>query len=390
MTGLPQARIAIISLHTSPFDQPGSGDSGGMNVEIRALAGLLGRRGVATDIFTRAGREPAVEEVGPLTRVISAPASEFGPYDLVHSHYWRSGHVGTELARSWDVPLVASYHTLAEVKNLSLAPGDLPEPLARVAGERRTIKAADRLMAPTEDHARHLIELYDADPARIRVVPPGVDTLRFYPRDAEEARARLGLGAGPVVLFLGRLQPLKGPDLALRAFAEALRGAQDVMRDATLVIVGGPSGAASASIRPWLEDVAHGEGVHDRVRFVPPQPHEDLPWIYSAADVLLMPSRSESFGLAALESQACGTPVIASSVGGLRYAVADGVGGYLVEGRDPSSYAGRILEILTAESDDLSRGAVGHASTLPWELAVDRLLSVYGELTPALASEAAS
>ena len=413
---LPRARVAVISLHTSPLDQPGIGSSGGMNVEIRALAGLLGDRGVAVDIFTRcAGRGvPEIERVGSLARVIQVQAgpcaeidgpdlpslvprfadevirmeAELGPYDLIHSHYWMSGPAGIAAARRWEVPLLASFHTLAEVKNLAAEEGDPLEPLARVAGEKKVVGAADRLVAPTRDDAHNLIELYGADPGRIRVVPPGVDAGLFHPRDRAEARDRLGVGTGPVILFVGRLQRLKGPDLAIRAFAEAARLSPATMRDATLLFVGGPSGRGG--VRDWLEGVVASEGLGGRVGFLAPRAHEDMPWVYSAADVLVMPSRSESFGLAALEAQACGTPVVAAAVGGLEHAVGDG--GFLVEGRDPAGYAEALLRVLSSPrlAASLSRGAVSHASAFPWERTVDGLLEVYGELMPDLESAKAS
>jgi D-inositol-3-phosphate glycosyltransferase len=410
------ARIAVISLHTSPLDQPGTGDSGGMNVEIRAVAERLGDRGIATDIFTRcAGRpRPEVESVDPMTRLIQVQAgpcaevdklelpslvpdfsegilrrgAELGPYDLVHAHYWLSGPAGVTAARRWDVPLVASFHTLAEVKNRAF--GDRREPASRVEGERRAIEAAHRVVVPTREDAGALVGLYGADAARVRVVPPGVDRSVIHPRDRGIARARLDLAGGPVVLFVGRLQELKGPDLAIRAFAEAVRGAPDLMRAATLLVVGGPSGAPGAE--SWLPDVASAEGVLDRVRFLPPVPHEDLSWVYSAADVLLMPSRSESFGLAALEAQACGVPVVASGVGGLRTAVHHGVSGYLVDGRDPGAYASRVLAILESPrmAERLARGAIAHAARFPWDATVDSLLGLYAELLPVLEPAAAS
>jgi D-inositol-3-phosphate glycosyltransferase len=410
------ARIAVISLHTSPLDQPGTGDSGGMNVEIRAIAERLGARGIATDIFTRcAGRpRPEVESVGPMSRLVQVQAGpcaevdklelpslvpdfaqailrrgdELGPYDLVHAHYWLSGPAGITASRTWDVPLVASFHTLAAVKNR--ASGDRWEPAWRIEGERRAIEAADRVLVPTREDAGALVDLYGAETARVRVVPPGVDRGLFRPRDRRVARLRLGLGAGPVLLFVGRLQELKGPDLAIRAFADTVRRAPDVMRAATMLVVGGPSGAEG--VGPWLHGVASAEGVLDRVRFLPPVPHAELSWVYSAADALLMPSRSESFGLAALEAQACGVPVIASSVGGLRTAVRHGIGGFLIEGRDPGTYASRVLAILDSPrmAARLARRGIAHAARFPWEATVDALQSVYAEVLPVLEPAAAS
>lgn len=420
VTTSPVARVAVVSLHTSPFDQPGAGSSGGMNVEIRALSERLDARDVAVDIFTRcAGREvPEVERVGPLTRVIQVQAgpcaelpgaeltgvagsftegllrrgAELGSYDLVHSHYWLSGEAASGAARRWGIPLVASFHTLAEVKNLALADGEAPEPLARVAGERRTIHAADRVLVATRDDAHHLIDLYSADPLKIRIVPPGVDGRRFRPRDSDEARKRLGLGPGPLALFVGRLQRLKGPDLAIEAFSEALRGEPGLMRDARLLLVGGPSGPEAGSIRQWLEALVASHGLRDRVTFVPPQPHDQLARYYSAADVLLMPSRSESFGIAALEAQASGTPVVAAEVGGLRQAVRDGGGGFLITGREPAAYAEAIVRIVASPdlARRLARSGVSHAAAFSWERTVDGLLAAYGELVPGLESAQAS
>ncbi len=415
-----RARIAVISLHTSPLDQPGSGDAGGMNVEVREVATRLADRGVAVDVFTRcAGRGvPEIELLGPLTRVVQVPAGPcagvdklqlpelvvqfaeevarrgeaLGPYDLVHGHYWLSGGGGLLAARRWGVPLVLSFHTLAEVKDLALADLEQREPSVRGAGERRAIRAADRVVVPTASEAHHLVELYGARPARLRVIPPGVDGSVFFARPRAEARRRLGLGSGPVVLFVGRLQELKGPELAIRAFAEAMRRDPDGMARAELVLVGGPSGPGAEGILPMLEHVAVLEAATDHVRFVTAQPHEEMPWVYSAADLLVVPSRTESFGLSALEAQACGVPVVGARVGGLTVSVRDGASGYLLDPRDPKAYAERALAILSSPelAARLSDGAVAHASAFPWERTVDDLLAVYAEFVPALEAAAAS
>jgi D-inositol-3-phosphate glycosyltransferase len=414
-TGDVRARVAVVSLHTSPLDQPGTGDSGGMNVYIREVAGRLARRGVAVDVFTRcAGRGvPEVENLGPLTRVIQVNAgpcapvpkdelpalvplfvshvmdrywSQGRPYDLIHAHYWLSGSVGTVARSRWSVPLVASFHTLGEVKNRALSRVAW-EPPARLLGERQAIMASDRILAPTPLEAEHLKALYGAPADRIRIVPPGVDNETFRPRPKEEARDRLGLGGSPrVVMFLGRIQPLKGPDVAIRTVAEAIRRDESATRGLVLAVVGGPSGSGGISQLDSLADLARSLGIGDRVRFLAPRPHEELPWVYSAADVLLMPSRSESFGLAALEAQACGVPVVASVVGGLRYVVADRRSGFLVEGHDPRRHATRLLELLREPelSRRLSIGAVEQAARYPWTETVEGVLDVYGELIPEL------
>jgi D-inositol-3-phosphate glycosyltransferase len=405
------ARVAVVSLHTSPLDQPGTGDSGGMNVFVRALAERMGDRGIAVDVFTRcAGRGvPEIERVGPLGRVIQVQA---GPctavakphlpgllpdfagslldlvegqglrYDLVHSHYWLSGRAGIAASRAWQVPLVSSFHTLGRVKDLSLAPGEAPEPPERMAAEMEVIAASDRVLAPTPAEAAHLIDLYGAGSEKVRVVPPGVDRAVFRPRPAMEARRALGLDDVRVLLFVGRLQALKGPDLAIRALAEAIR--LDPGRDLVLVVAGGPSGPGPDPIGR-LRGLAATLGVADRIRFLPPRPHLDLPELYAAADVVLVPSRSESFGLVALEAQACGVPVVASSIGGLRYVVGHGHGGYLTPPNDPGAMARRALEIL--RDPDLARrfsaGAVDQAALFPWSSTTERLASVYAELVRA-------
>jgi D-inositol-3-phosphate glycosyltransferase len=384
-----------------------------MNVYIREVAGRLAEREVAVDVFTRcAGRGvPEIEHLSPLTRVIQVNAGPCAPvpkddlphlvplfvdhvmeryrdgrpYDLVHAHYWLSGPAGNAARSRWGVPLVASFHTLGEVKNR--APGGGPREVpARLLGERQAITAADRILAPTPLEAEHLKALYGARAGRIRIVSPGVDVEEFRPRPKEEAKSRLGLGGRRVAMFLGRIQPLKGPDVAIRTVAEAIRGGRDGTRDLVLAIVGGPSGPGGIGDLEALARLARELGIGERVRFFAPRPHDDLPWVYSAADVFLMPSRSESFGLAALEAQACGVPVVAAGVGGLRYVVADRRSGFLVEGHDPARHARRLLEILRDSelSRRLSRAAVGQAARYPWTQTVEGVLGVYRELIPDL------
>jgi D-inositol-3-phosphate glycosyltransferase len=277
---------------------------------------------------------------------------------------------------------VASFHTLGKVKNSALADGDLPEPPVRLAGEQRIVRGADRILAPTPAEARQLVGLYGADPGRIRIVPPGVDRSIFSPRPRPEARARLHLSNARLLLFVGRLQPLKGPDVALRAIAEAVAREPELTSDVMLGVVGGPTGTHPHDEIARLMELAATAGVGDRVLFFPPQPHERLVDFYSAADALIVPSRSESFGLVALEAQACGTPVIASAVGGLRYSVADRESGFLVEGHDPRDYADRILALLSdpAMATRLSRGALRHAARFSWDATAAGIRDVYFEV----------
>lgn len=406
--GHTRARVAVVSLHTSPLDQPGTGDSGGMNVYIRSVARELGRRGVEVDVFTRcAGRGvPEVQPLGPRSRVIQMQAGPCAPvpkadlprhvrrfgealserigggYDLVHAHYWLSGWAGWTAAARWGIRLVASFHTLGKVKNRFLAPGDVPEPIVRLSGERDVIRTADRVLVPTAEEASHLVGLYGAAPDRIRVISPGVDRAVFSPRSRATARAALGLEGKRVALFAGRFQPHKAPEVAIRAVAEARRRAPGVAGDLVLAMVGGPSGGSASVER--LREVADRAGVSDGVRFFAPVPHERLAEMYAAADLVLVPSRSESFGLVALEAQACGVPVIASDVGGLRVAVAHGRSGLLVRGHDPAAYAEEMLRVLgdSALADRLSRGARSHAAGFSWGRTADRVLSAYAELLP--------
>ncbi len=409
-------RAAIISVHTSPLDQPGVGDAGGMNVYIVEVARRLAEAGVEIEVFTRATSSdlPASVEMAPgvhVRHVISGPfeglAKEDLPaqlcafthgvmraeasrppgfYDLIHSHYWLSGQVGWLAKDRWGVPLVHTAHTLAKVKNALLADGDRPEPLARIIGEEQVTAESDLLVANTPSEARDLVRLYGAEPERVSVVEPGVDLDRFVPPVAGlelaakvSARRRLGLPAdGDIVAFVGRIQPLKAPDVLLRAAADLHRRSPEVARRLTTVIVGSPSG--SGLDRPTaLIDLASSLGIADSVRFLPPLSGSALPDLYQAADLVGVPSHNESFGLVALEAQACGTPVVAASVGGLVTAVRDGVSGALITGHDPTDWArviGGLLE-QPARRAALSAGAIAHAREFSWNRTAEGLLAAY-------------
>jgi len=407
----PRPRVAVVSLHTSPLDQPGTGDSGGMNVYVRAAAEQLARRGIDVDVFTRR-RAPDVaeiEEISPGSQIVhvtagpraAVPKEELPPhlpefldgvlrrsravggYDLVHAHYWLSGWVGGRAKDAWGVPLVASFHTLGKVKNYSLARGEPPERADRLEGEEAVVLCADRIMAATPTEAAQLVGLYRADPDLIRLVPPGVDHGVFFPRPRASAHARLHLTDVRLLLFVGRLQPHKGPDIAVRALAETLARDPLGTEDVVLAIVGGPSGTGHGAEVARLMDLAGALGVEERVMLFPPQPQVRLADFYAAAEVVLVPSRSESFGLVALEAQACGTPVIAAEVGGLRYVVDDEVTGYLVEGHDPADHAERVLRILRDPVAACRMGEAGlaHSLRFSWDATAEEILTVYGELT---------
>lgn len=407
MVGWPTPRrIATLSVHTSPLEQPGTGDAGGMNVYIVEVAKRLARLGVEVEVFTRATRSelPPVVEMAPGVTVRHVNAGPYeglskeelpsqlcafthgvlraeaahppGHYDLIHSHYWMSGQVGWLARERWGVPHVHTAHTLAKVKNMLIAEGDRPEPKARVIGEEQVIAESDRLVANTRFEAQDLVHHYDADPARTAVVQPGVDLDRFRPGPAD--RARLGLPpTGRIIAFVGRIQPLKAPDVLIGALA-VLKAAGE--RDATLVICGGPSG--SGLDRPSaLIELAASLGVTDSVVFLPPQSGDDLATLYRCADLVAVPSYNESFGLVALEAQACGTPVVAAAVGGLVTAVKDGVSGVLVDGHDARDWARVLAKLLAAPRlrRRLSAGAVAHAAEFSWDRTAEGLLRVYRE-----------
>jgi D-inositol-3-phosphate glycosyltransferase len=301
---------------------------------------------------------------------------------LVHSHYWLSGWVGRSTKEIWGIPLVASFHTLGKVKNSSLAPGERPESAARLAGEEAVIGDADRIMAATPAEAAQLVGLYTADPGRISLVPPGVDHQLFFPRPRDEAKARLHLAGVRLLLFVGRLQAHKGPDIAIRALAETVARDPGGTVDVVLAVVGGPSGAGHGIEVGRLMELAAALGVGERVMFFPPQPQSRLADFYAAAETVLVPSRSESFGLVALEAQACGTPPVAAAVGGLRYVVADGVTGFLVEGHDPGDHAERVLQLLRDPrmARRMGRAAVAMSLRFSWESTAEEILSVYREV----------
>lgn len=405
-------RVAMVSLHTSPLDQPGTGDAGGMNVYVVEVARRLAACGIAVDIFTRATSsrlEPVVEmadgvtvhhvHAGPfegLTKdqlpgqlcvfareVLRAEAAHpAGHFDVVHSHYWLSGQVGALARDRWGVPLVHSMHTMAKVKNQALAEGDTPEPAARVIGEEQVVEAADVLIANTDLEAKQLINLYDADPGRVEVVHPGVDTEVFRPLSAaEHARARAERDLADdalVLLFAGRIQPLKAPDVLLRAVAELVARRPDLRGRLVVPVVGGPSG--SGLERPAaLANLAAELRIDDVVRFVPPVPQHELSGWYAAATLVAVPSYNESFGLVAAEAQASGAPVVAAAVGGLTTVVRDGHSGLLVDTHEPRDWAAALERVAgdAALRDRLAAGALEQARHFSWEATAAQTVAVY-------------
>ncbi len=419
-------RLAVLSFHTSPLAQPGTGDGGGMNVYVRELSASLARAGVFCDVYTRrdspelpasvfvepgfevhhvsAGpaapvpKEHLFEHVGEFTervmehmtglvpRPASPAADHFGEPDelpgAIHANYWLSGVAGHEIKHRLGLPLVSTFHTLDRVKAEAS-----PEEDSDVASGRRArleaevIGCSDALCASCSVEADQLVELYDANPGRIHLVAPGVDHAFFSPGNRAFAKEALGLnGPGPLLLYVGRIQPLKGADVAVRSLAELHRAGR---KDARLVVIGGPSGPRGAKEVASLRRLVEKEGLSSHVSFRPPQPHELLSSFYRAADCCIVPSRSESFGLVALEAAACGTPVVATSVGGLTTLVEDGVTGCLTEPGDAAAIARHVAEIVGDESlkARLGRGAVAMAARYTWATAAESLSRLYTELT---------
>ena len=406
-------RIATVSVHTSPLEQPGTGDAGGLNVYVVEVAKRLAERGVEVDIFTRAVSrdQPQVAELAPGVLVRHLAAGPFedldkselpgqlcqftfellrteaahapGRYDLVHGHYWLSGQVGAVAKERWGVPLIQSMHTLGKVKNAALAAGDTAEPDVRLRGEAEVVACADRLVANTDDEAQQLIGHYAADPARVATINPGVDLSVFKPGSRRQARRQFGLPEdGVVLVFAGRVQPLKAPDVVLHAAARLIADDPGLADRLTVAFVGGPSGTGRKD-PDGLEQLAARLGLSRVVRLEPPCPQPELAQWYRAATLVMVPSYTESFGLVAMEAQACGTPVVAAAVGGLRIAVRHGYSGVLVDSRDPGHYARAVRDLITAPASlaRLARGAREHASRFGWSATVDALLQLYATVT---------
>jgi D-inositol-3-phosphate glycosyltransferase len=412
LTAAPNGRIAVLSLHTSPTAALGQNANGGLNVCVRETCLAFSERGIATDVFTRRvepnghGEPLRVEELAALSRVIYLPIAPSGPlskyelldhaasfgdsvaafaereqlsYDLIHSHYWLSGVAAERLRERLGVPWVHTAHTLGLVKNRQLAEGAMPEPPQRIRAERAIAAQADRIVASTEDEAEDWVWLYAGRPERIRVVAPGVDLLAFRPQARAHAKRRLGYAGRPLVLFVGRLERLKGVDVLLRAVALLDRELRGELR---VVIIGQDGSDADQSETARLRALVAELKLEDQIEFVGTVPHDRLPSYYSAADVCVMPSHSESFGLVALEAQACGCPVLAASVSGLQSVVRDEITGFLVPDHEPASYAARLHRLLGDPelSEQMGRRGTLLAQRFTWSRTADRLLEVYDEL----------
>lgn len=394
-------RVAVISLHTSPLLQPGSGDSGGMNVYVRELVSAVSQAGLECTTYTRADRPglPAEVQVEPNHTVVHIEAGPYnlpkehlpgiveqftdgvladlarrGGADVVHANYWLSGLAAHRIKHTLGIPFVSTFHTLARVK----AEGGDPEPAWRDRAEAELINCADAVFVSCEAEREQFLRLYGQPHGHVEIVAPGVEHALFGPGERRGARNALGLDADrPVVLFVGRLQPLKGPDVAIRALAAMRR------TDAQLLIVGGASGPDGPAQVAGAHALVDELGLAGRVEFIDPQPHHILSTYYRAADAVIVPSRSESFGLVALEAAACGVPVVAAAVGGLVSLVDHGDTGLLVADREPALFAEALDAIVSDPllADQMARAAVKRAREYTWSFAAARLRRVYADLT---------
>jgi D-inositol-3-phosphate glycosyltransferase len=406
-------RIAMLSVHTCPLATLGGKETGGMNVYVRELTRELSRRGLAVDVFTRS-QNPAIPRIspggplGPRGRVIHLPAGPEKPYnkndiyghlpqfvqgvqafaaaegihyDVLHSHYWLSALAAEELRETWGAPIVHMFHTLGKLKNqVAQSPAEM-EPEQRIICEGEIMRFADRIVAATAVEREQMCAFYGADPARISVVPPGVDLTRFHRLPLAEARARIGVPADhQMILFVGRIQQIKGIDTLIRAVALLLNREPELRSHTCLAIIGGdPNAGSEQSEQANLQALRESLGVGDLVTFLGSKDQDSLANYYSAAATVVVPSHYESFGMVALEAMACGTPVIASDVGGLSVNIAEGFNGYLVPAGDEEALASKLALLLKYPSlrEHLSEQAVRWAERFGWGHIADDILAVY-------------
>jgi len=411
-------RIAMLSYHTCPLATLGGKDTGGMNVYIRDLTRELGRRGIGVDVFTRSQDEHVphvLHDLGYGNRIVHIPAGPEHPlpkedlsrhlaafrqgilafaeaksirYDLIHAHYWLSGLAGLELRKAWDLPLIQMFHTLGVMKNrVARSPSEI-EPEERVEAEKRLLREADRVVAATQAELAQIQWLYQVPTDNVVVIPPGVDTARFYPIPQDEAKEYVGVPEDRhLILFVGRIAPLKGIDTLLEAIGLLCeQGFLDAVPIAVAVIGGEPDASRdelSAAMQS-LERFCEERGLKEIVRFLGRRDQDSLPYYYSAADVVVVPSHYESFGLVALEAMACGRAVVASETGGLAFLIRDGETGFHVPAGDPSALAGRLAELLSDPGlrEQMGKEACAYAGQFAWPLIADRILDLYGQMTP--------
>jgi len=409
--------VAMLSYHTCPLAILGGKDTGGMNVYVRDLTQELGREGVHVDVFTRSQDEHVphvLHDLGYGNRVVHIPAGPETPvqksdlvthlpqfvdgikmfakekdlrYDLIHSHYWLSGLAAESLQQDWHIPFVHMFHTLGEMKNRIAQSESEKEGPYRIDGERRVLAVANRIIAATLAEKAQLEWLYQTDSNIITVVPPGVDTTHFYPIPADEAKSFIGLPQNErMILFVGRIEPLKGVDTIIRAMSTLRLSNVSSSHPVHLAIIGGDPNANPEQMNEEmvrLQNLCHDLGMDRIVVFLGKRGQDTLPYYYSAAEVLVMPSHYESFGLVALEAMACGTPVVASQVGGLAFLVQDGITGFSVPDQDPEVLAEKLMEILgdSIKREQMGRNAAAYARHYSWPIIASQIKKVYGEIS---------
>ncbi len=409
-------RIAMISYHTCPLATLGGKDTGGMNVYVRELTRHLGALGVHVDVFTRSQDEHVphvLHDLGYGNRVVHVPAGPESPlpkpelarhlpefaanirrfaaekgftYDLIHSHYWMSGIAALELQDAWQVPIAHMFHTLVVMKNRVAQSEAEREGGYRLEGEQRILKGADRIIAATLAEQAQLQFLYQADTRKISVIPPGVDTCHFYPIPPDEAKSVIGVPTTDrMILYVGRIEPLKGVDTLLRAIAEMAHSGVQQQYPHDLIIIGGEPDADPGSMSAEmarLQALANELGIEELVLFMGKREQDLLPYYYSAAEVLVMPSHYESFGMVALEAMACGTPVVASQVGGLAFLVQDGITGYVIPDGDAHLLSQRLTALLSQPElrERMSSQAADYAQNYNWQEIASRILNLYEDI----------
>jgi len=404
----------MLSVHTCPLATLGGKETGGMNVYVRDLSHELARRGHHVDVYTRSqdAELPRVSHgLGQGARVIHLPAGPEHPYnkhlvydhlpefvdglltqadadgihyDVLHSHYWLSGVVAQELRQRWSTPIVHMFHTLGKMKDAVAQRPEERETARRIEVEADIVRFAETLVAATPAEKEQLVQLYGADPARVRVISPGVDTERFYPIPAQPAKGRIGICPDRrIILFVGRIEPLKGIDNLLCAIARVVDGRPELREGLCVPIIGGDlDRVREADEMVRLQELRGGLGIGDIVTFLGAKDQDMLQYYYSAAEMVVMPSDYESFGMVALEAMACGAPVIASDVGGLAFLVQHGRTGYRVPARDPAALADRITRLLTDEGlrRRIGQRAACWAESYAWPRIADRIEALYEEL----------
>ncbi len=408
--------IAIISYHTCPLATLGGKDTGGMNVYVRDLTCYLGQTGIHADVFTRSQDEHVphiLHDLGHGNRVVHIHAGPENPrpkqelqdyikefsdnilafaqekeiaYDLIFSHYWLSGLAALRLKKEWDVPLVHMFHTLAHLKNKIARNDDQKDGQYRIDGEKKVLKKADKIIVATKDEKKNLIDLYHAREKKIKIIPPGVDTAHFYPIPVDEAKEFIGMPMDEkMILFVGRIEPLKGVDTLIQAISQMRQA--DVLSECPhyLYIIGGnpdQDGKAANGEMQRLQELREKLKLHDLVLFLGKRDQDSLQYYYSAAEMVVMPSHYESFGMVALEAMACGTPVIATQVGGLQHLVQDQKTGFTIPNGDPDALEEKITVLICKDDlkNKMSKNSVAYAQTYAWDVIVKKLTKLFKKM----------